>query len=115
MENEILEKNEKENSEKTEAEIENVIDPDSNESSNSTEQIPTEESPPVIDTETIVIPNSPTHPNIMGDAEIQTVSTFDTPGGPLTVIHDITVGDLILSTVVGMFLIVYVLNNLIRR
>lgn len=43
------------------------------------------------------------------------VSTFDTGKGSISVVHDITLGDLILSTILMAILIFMVLDRVIRR
>lgn len=50
-----------------------------------------------------------------GDDEIQTITTFDTPQGSIAVVHDITMGDLLIATLLAAILIFQILNQLIRR
>ena len=43
------------------------------------------------------------------------VTAFDTPSGPIDVVHVVTLGDLLVSTLLASILIFLVLNQLIRR
>lgn len=49
------------------------------------------------------------------DEIVQTVTILDTPKGSISVVHDITLGDLILSTILMAYLIFNVINQLARR
>lgn len=50
-----------------------------------------------------------------GSDVIQAVTVIDTPAGTLSVVHDITLGDLVIATLLMAHLIFIVLYKLIRR
>lgn len=43
------------------------------------------------------------------------VTAFETPSGPIDVVHVVTLGDLLISSLLASILIFLVLNQLIRR
>jgi len=47
--------------------------------------------------------------------EMREHTTIETSKGNISVIHEITLGDMILSTILISFMIFYVLDRLIRR
>lgn len=59
--------------------------------------------------------NPTEEPTEFGNDSIQTVTQFETPAGSIGVVHDITLGDLLISTILMALLIFNVLNQLIRR
>lgn len=47
--------------------------------------------------------------------DIRTMTTIDTPKGQIHVIHEITLGDLLVSTTLVAMLVFMVLSRVIRR
>jgi hypothetical protein len=47
--------------------------------------------------------------------DVRTMTTIDTPKGQINVIHEITLGDLLVSTALVAMLIFMVLSRVIRR
>lgn len=60
------------------------------------------------------IPEIEIFEDLESDDEIQTVTIFETEKGPISVVHDVTLGDLIISTILMSLLIFHVISHLIR-
>lgn len=112
-EKENLETEEKENLEEKSPEVESVEKEDV-----STDlEKENEASPEGIDSETetgnkndpVVLPDN------VPEVETQTITTFETPEGKIHVVHDITFGDLIISTILMALLIFNVFNAIVLR
>ncbi|MGG5253536.1 hypothetical protein ACQYAD_08575 [Neobacillus sp. SM06] len=59
--------------------------------------------------------NGQTTTNTTAASDVRTMTTFETGKGQINVIHEITLGDILLSTVLMAMLIFMVLDRLIRR
>lgn len=114
MENEISETTEVQNDEAPKTESETVTNSSTTESP-TTEQPPSEENSSEIGT---------TDPTLSGDySDIQTVlpieirehTPFVTEAGDINVIHEVTLGDLLVSTVLMAILIFQVMTTFFRR
>lgn len=56
-----------------------------------------------------------TDPQVVVPVEIREMTHFDFPGGKINIIHEITLGDLLISTCLVAILIFMVLSRVIRR
>lgn len=54
-------------------------------------------------------------PDDQEEVETQTITTFETPEGKIHVVHDVTFGDLIISTILMALLIFNVINAIVLR
>lgn len=108
MEEEKLEIEEKENEEVvSDEDLSNPPLTDEGADAEKGEIVPPSVEPPI----DVVIPDA-----VDEDTDlIQTVTVIDTPAGTMSVVHDITLGDLIISTILMAHLIFIVLYKLIRR
>lgn len=65
-------------------------------------------------TETTIVTTEPTEPQVVVPVEIREMTRVETTQGEIHVIHEITLGDLIVSTVMFALLIFLLINRFTR-
>lgn len=80
-----------------------------------TEEVVTEPGSEETATEGLAVEEVSTDPEVVVPVEVRELTRFETDQGNIDLIHEITVGDLLVSTILFALLIFFVVSRVIRR